>query len=311
MSTIGTWTRTVPVLCHEAVTVLAPPRTPSSSRTGTSMALGSVVSVQLGLAVAVPLLEQVGAVHTAWLRLAWAGLLFAVLVRPRPASMGRSSLLAAVLLGVVTAGVTLLFMASLVYLPLGTASALEFLGPLGVAAFRGQGRVRLLALPALGGVLFLTEPWTGDVHPAGIALALGAACCWASYILLTQRIGDEVAGLGGLGISMPVAGLVGTAVALPGLLGGSVELNRDVVLQGLFLAVLVPVVPFTLELLALRRLTTAAFGTLMSLEPAVATLIGLVMLGQVPGPFAVVGMALVVIAGIGAERLGGRTDQPA
>ncbi|GAB6900217.1 EamA family transporter [Kineosporia succinea] len=276
------------------------------------MAVGAIVSVQLGLAVAVPLLDDVGAVTTAWLRLVWAGLLFAVLVRP--SGMTRPALLGAVLLGVVTAGMTMLFMASLQYLPLGTASSLEFLGPLGVAVFRGRGRARLLPVPALAGVLLLTEPWTGQVHPGGVALALCAAVCWAGYILLTQRIGDEVAGLGGLAVSMPVAGLVATAVALPGLTGltggGAHHLDAGLLVHGLFLALLVPVLPFTLELLALRRLTTAAFGTLMSLEPAVATVIGLLVLGQVPGVFAVLGVACVVVAGIGAERTGAREVSP-
>ncbi|WP_372492165.1 EamA family transporter [Kineosporia corallincola] len=269
------------------------------------MAVGAVLSVQLGLATAVPLLEEIGAVTTAWLRLGWAGLLFAVLVRPRRQAVTRT----AVLLGVITAGLTMLFMASLAYLPLGTASALEFLGPLGVAVLRGRGRARLLPVPALAGVVLLTEPWSGDVHPAGVALALAAAGCWALYILLTQRVGDEASGLTGLGVSMPVAGLVATLVALPTLFGGDVQLRGDDVLHGLFLAVLVPVVPFVLELLALRRLTAAAFGTLMSLEPAVATGIGFLLLGQVPGVTAGLGVACVVLAGIGAERSGARSGQ--
>ncbi|MCE0537039.1 EamA family transporter, partial [Kineosporia rhizophila] len=284
--------------------------TSSSARSGSLLAVGAILSVQLGLAVAVPLVDEIGPVATAWLRLAWAGLFFAILLRPRRGEVSRAGLVSGLLLGAVMAGMTMLFMASLVYLPLGTASALEFLGPLGVALFRGRGRARLLALPALAGVLLLTEPWTGDVHPAGIALALAAALCWAAYILLTQRIGDEVSGLRGLGISMPVAALVGTAVALPGLAGGEIRPGPDVVLFGLLLAALVPVVPFTLELLALRRLTAAAFGTLMSLEPAVATVIGLVLLGQMPGAGAVFGVGLVVLAGIGAERTGARSEEP-
>lgn len=233
-------------------------RTTSSTRSGTLMAIGAILSVQLGLAIAVPLLDRIGALSTAWLRLAWGGLLFAVLIRPRPNAMSRSALGACLLLGSVTAGVTMLFMASLVYLPLGTASALEFLGPLGVAVVRGRGRARLLPVPALAGVVLLTEPWSGDVQAAGIALALAASLCWAGYIVLTQRVGDEVSGLQGLGISMPFAGLVATAVSLPHLVTSGEALSRDVVLLGLLLSVLVPVVPFTLEMLALRRLNTAA-----------------------------------------------------
>jgi inner membrane transporter RhtA len=102
---------------------------------------------------------------------------------------------------------------------------------------------------------------------------------------------------------MPVAALVATVVAGPSTLG---HLTVDVVVIGLGLAVLLPVVPFSLELLALRRLTSAAFGTLMSLEPAIALLVGLVALAQVPGAAALVGVAFVVVAGIGAERTGRR-----
>ena len=106
-----------------------------------------------------------------------------------------------------TAGVTLLFMAAVSRLPLGTASAIEFLGPLGVALTRSRGVGRLWAAAAAGGVLLLTHPWTGTVDVAGVAFALGAAGCWAVYILLTQRIGDAVTGIAGLALSMPVAAL--------------------------------------------------------------------------------------------------------
>jgi inner membrane transporter RhtA len=106
---------------------------------------------------------------------------------------------------------------------------------------------------------------------------------------------------------MPVAGLVATVVAGPSVIG---ELTWELLAIGLGLAVLLPVVPFTLELLALRRLTTAAFGTLMSLEPAIALGVGLVLLDQVPGLVPVIGIAFVVVAGIGAERSGGRTPPP-
>lgn len=280
------------------------PRPRASARTGAAMAIAAMTCVQLGLAASIGLIDQVGPEGAAWLRLAWAGVLLLVLVRPRPSAFSRSGLLACVALGVVTAAVTLLFMAAVARLPLGTASALEFLGPLGVAVARGRGGTKLWPLLAAIGVLLLTEPWRGDVDLVGVAYALGAACCWAAYILLTQRVGDEVAGIRGLAVSMPVAGLVATAVAGPSVFG---SLTWQLVLIGLGLAVLLPVVPFTLELLALRRLTTTAFGTLMSLEPAIALVIGFVALHQAPGLWPVIGIAFVVAAGIGAERSGART----
>jgi inner membrane transporter RhtA len=278
-----------------------------SSRAGAGFAVVAMLCVQLGLAVSVGLIDRLGTEGTAWLRLAWAGLLLLVVVRPPLRDLTRRALLACVLLGLVTAGLTFLFMAAVARLPLGTASALEFLGPLGVAAARGRGRARLWALVAAAGVLLLTEPWHGGVDPVGVAFALAAAACWAGYILLTQQVGDEVTGLRGLAVSMPVAGLAATVVVLvsdaSAVLGA---LDLDLLLVGLGLAILLPVVPFSLELLALRRLTAAAFGTLMALEPAIALGVGLFALHQAPGWSAVAGIALVVAAGIGAERAGAR-----
>ncbi len=279
------------------------PATGSPARTGTAMTVVSMLTVQLGIAAAVGLFDEVGPEGAAFLRLAWAGVLLLVIVRPRRSSFTRASFAAAVALGVATAGVTMLFMAAVERLPMGTASALEFLGPLGVAVLRSRGRGRSYAALAAIGVLLLTEPWQGGTDLVGVAFALGAAACWAAYILLTQTVGDQVSGLQGLAVSMPVAGLVATVVVGPSVIG---DLTWQIVLAGLGLALLLPVVPFTLELLALRRLTTAAFGTLMALEPAFAVLVGLLVLRQVPGVLPLVGIVLVVLAGIGAERTGGR-----
>ncbi|AGZ42497.1 EamA family transporter [Actinoplanes friuliensis] len=275
----------------------------TETRTGTSMALGAMVLVQLGLAASVGLLDRIGAGGAAWLRLAWAGVILLVLVRPRLRSFTRRTLLGSVALGVVTAGITMLFMEAVARLPLGTASALEFLGPLTVAVVRGRRGTKVWPALAAVGVLLLTEPWHGGIDLAGVGFALAAAVCWAVYILLTQWVGDEVSGLQGLAVSMPVAGLVATLVVGPSVLDG---MTWQLVLLGAGLAIILPVVPFTLELLALRRLTTASFGTLMSLEPALALVIGLLLLGQVPGWAPVAGIAFVVAAGIGAERTGAR-----
>src|SRR5262245_10035850 len=132
MSSKVTWTRT-------DAAVFTGPMSRTSARTGASMAVVSMLCVQLGLAVSVGLIGGVGAAGAAWVRLAWAGVLLLVIVRPRPGQFTRETLLAGSALGVVTAGVTLLFMAALTRLPLGTASAIEFLGPLGVAVARSRG----------------------------------------------------------------------------------------------------------------------------------------------------------------------------
>ena len=282
MSINLTWTRTIPfVFTGTMVRSMAAPN--SGARAGTLMAVGSMATVQLGLALSVPLFGEIGPLRVVWLRLAWAAVILIVVIRPRPWRFRRPILLATGALGVVTAGVTILFMAAVARLPLGTATALEFLGPLGV--------------------LQLTHPWQGAASLPGIACALGAAACWAAYILLTQAVGDEAAGLQGLAVSIPVAALVTTAVAGPGL---GPALTPHLLLVGIGLALLLPVVPFSLEMCALRRLTTAAFGTLMCLEPAFALLAGLVLLGQVPGAWSLAGVAFVVAAGLGAERTGAR-----
>jgi inner membrane transporter RhtA len=281
--------------------------TRNTANAGAMMALTAMLCVQLGLGVSVGLIDRLGPDGVACLRLVWAGVLLLVIVRPRPSAFTRSTFIACIGLGVVTAGVTLLFMAAVDRIPLGTASAIEFLGPLGVAVAHGRGRLAWPGLAAVG-VLLLTQPWAGAVDPVGVGFALAAAGCWAAYILLTQRVGDSVTGITGLAVSMPVAGLTAALVAGPSMFG---RLTPEVLIIGVGLALLLPVVPFALEMLALRRLTTAAFGTLMSLEPAFALLIGLVILHQVPGPGAVVGIGLVVAAGIGAARSGARSSQDA
>lgn len=284
---------------------MASSRSPHAARVGTSLALAAMCCVQLGIAVSVGLSDQIGAEGVAWLRLVWAGLMLTMAVRPWRTSFSRSALLTCVVLGVATAGLTLFFMAAVVRLPLGTASALEFLGPLGVAVARGRGASRFWTIVAAAGVVALTEPWHGGTDPVGVMFALAAAACWAIYIVLTQRAGDKVSGLRALAVSLPVAAVVATIAVGPSVVP---RLSWQVLIAGVGLALLLPVIPFSFELLALRRLTATAFGTLMCLEPAIALIIGLAVLGQVPRPSAIVGIVLVVAAGVGAERTGARVE---
>lgn len=278
--------------------------TTNQARSGVLMATGSMLCVQVGLALSLGLIDQIGVEGAAWLRLVWAGVLLLIIVRPRPSAFTRTTFLTCVVLGVVTAAITLLFMAAVARIPLGTASALEFLGPLGVAVLHGRGRNRFV-WPGLAGVgvVLLTQPWEGAIDLLGVLYALAAAVCWGSYILLTQRVGDDVEGVNGLAVSMGVAAVFSTLVV-----GSSVipRVTPEILVIGIGLAILLPVVPFTLELMALRRLTTASFGTLMSLEPAFAMLIGFLVLSQEPGAVGVVGICLVVVAGAGAARAGAR-----
>lgn len=267
------------------------------------MAGAAMVFVQLGLAASVGLANQLGPEGVAWLRLSWAAVILVAIARPWRSAVSSRGLTTCILLGLVTAGMTLLFMAAAVRIPLGTASALEFLGPLAVGVIRGRAAGRWWALVAAAGVAALTEPWHGGADVPGILFALGAGACWAAYILLTQRAGDEASGLQALAISMPVAAVATTLVAGPAVVD---HLDWPILLAGAGLALLMPVIPFSLELMALRRLKAAAFGTLMSVEPAIAAVIGLAVLGQVPGPTVLLGIALVVAAGVGVTLQGAR-----
>lgn len=275
------------------------------------MALASMSCVQLGLALSVHLFYQIGPLGVAGLRLIWAGILLLILVRPRFGDFIPRDLRACCMLGVVTVGLMLFFMLAIARIPLGTASALEFLGPLIVSIYGPGGGRKRWTVMAAAGVVLLTQPWHGGIDPAGLAFALAAAACWGSYILLTQHVGDRVTGLSGLAVSMPVAGAFAALVVL--LTDGPSELGRvtwHVLLVMLALAALHPVLTFSLEYLSLRRLTAKAFGTFMSLEPAIALLAGLLVLGQIPNMASAIGLIFVVIAGIGAIRTGARARAP-
>ena len=215
----------------------------------------------------------------------------------------------AVLLGVVSATMTVTFFEAIARIPLATAVAIEFLGPLGVAVLRRTGRWGLLWPPlAFAGVLLVTQPWYGLTDLVGIGFALAAGLGWACYILLTQRVGQRFHGVAGLAISMPAAALAATPVGLAQAAG---HITPFVLLACLGLALILPVIPYTLELLALRRLDAGTFGTLMSVEPAAALLVGAVMLRQIPGWGQVLGIALVTVAAIGAARTGQRSEPSA
>jgi inner membrane transporter RhtA len=270
-----------------------------------SLAILSITSVQLGSALATGLFASVGPAGTAWLRFSAGALFFLALRRPRVLGRTRGELLAALALGAVTGAMTVCFLSAIARLPLGTTVAIEFLGPL-VVAVLGTRSVARLAWPiiALAGVLLVTEPWVGSVDPVGILFAGGAAIGWGSYILLTARVGDRFEGLEGLSITIPIAAVVSALVGVPQAFG---HVTPTIVLAAVGLAVLQPLLPFSLELLVLRRLSTATFGTLMALEPAVGMAIGAIVLAQVPTAFQAIGVAFGVLAGIGVTR-GGRAE---
>ena len=268
------------------------------------LALASMLCIQLGVAVSAPLLDELGGAGTAWLRLCWAAVLVTAVVRLRWWRLPAPALGGAALLGLASAAMTLSFFEAVERLPLGTASALEFCGPLAVALLaRGRGGGLLWPLLAAAGVVCLTRPWSGALDPAGVGFALLAAAGCAAYILLTQRSSGALDGLQTLAVSFPVAALAATAVAAP---SAAAHVTWDAVLVAAGAAVLVPVVPYALELAALRRMSASAFGTLTSADPAIAGLVGLVLLHERPTLWQAAGTALVVAAGVGSQRTGRR-----
>jgi inner membrane transporter RhtA len=262
-----------------------------------------MLSVQLGSALSTDLIATVGPAGTAWLRLSMGAIIFLMIARPPLRAVRLHDVPTLLGLGVTTGLMTIAFLAAIERIPLGTAVAIEFLGPLTLAAVRSQSP-RALTWPgvALVGVVLLTQPWRGDINLAGIAFAGLSAISLATYILLTQRIGDRFTGIGALSITIAIAAAAAAIVGIPQAAG---HISISVLVTAAGLAILLPILPFAFELLALRQMTPTAFGTLMALEPAIGVLIGLLVLHQQPSPAQYAGILFVVSAGAAAQQ-GGR-----
>lgn len=272
-----------------------------------ALTVTAMISVQTGSAISTWLFARIGTIGTAWIRLLWAALILLAITRPSLRARRPRDLLTVLMLGAVSGAMAIFYIEAIARIPLGTASALEFLGPLAVAMFGLRRPLDIVwPLTAAAGVLILTGPWTSSVTVAGVLFALAAGVCWGTYILLTQRVGDRFSGLEGLALSLAAATLV--TVGTPGALTSVASLDPHLVLVSLAAALLL-ILPYACEMAALRRLTTASFGTLMSLEAAIATVVGAVVLAQVPSLVQLAGIALVTIAGMGAATRG-RRDPP-
>lgn len=274
-----------------------------------SLAVAAMLMIQLGSALSAGLLiPDLGSAGTAWLRLSLGAIILILIARPPLRDIRRADVLPLLGLGIATGLMTVFFLAALARIPLGVAVAIEFLGPLAVAALR-RPSARALAWPALAlvGVVLMTEPWRGAIDPLGVLFAALAGTGWGIYILLTQKVGDRFTGIRALSITIPIAAVTAAVIGVPQAVG---VLTIEHVLIGIALALLVPVVPFALEMVALRRMTTTAFGTLMAVEPAIGLVIGMIVLSQWPGPLQVTGITLVVAAGALAQRGGLRKDAP-
>jgi inner membrane transporter RhtA len=269
-----------------------------------TLVMGAIASVQIGAAIATTLFDELGPAGTVLLRTGFAAVVLVLLWRPRLRGRPAAALRDAVVFGLALAGMNLSFYGALDRIPLGIAVTFEFTGPflVAVAGSRRASDLLWVALAA-GGIVLLSPGIHGSLDVTGTLLALLAGAFWAAYIVLAARVGRAFSGGQGLSIAMVVA----TLVLLPsGIAAGGGDLGDPSLLAvGLAVALLSSAIPYSLELEALRRLPKGTFGVLMSLEPAVAALVGLVALGQGLSANELVAIGLVVAASAGALSAAG------
>ena len=268
-------------------------------RAAVGLVLTGIASVQFGSALATTLFDEAGPAGTVLLRTAFAALVLAAIWRPAMRGRGETTWRAVALYGVCLVGMNLCFYESLDRIPLGIAVTLEFVGPLTVAIVGTLSRRDVIWVVLAAAGVVLLAPGIGDgLDALGVALALTAGGFWGAYILIAARIGRGSAGLGGLSAAMIYA----TVILLPfGVADAGADLlHPGVLAAGLGVALLSSVLPYTVELEALRRLPERTFGVLLSLEPAVAALVGLIVLDQHLLGREIVAIALVVAASAGA-----------
>lgn len=262
--------------------------------------LGAIASVQFGSAIAATIFDRVGPGGAVLLRLVWAALILLALRRPRVRGLTAAELRLSVAFGLVLGAMNLSFYEALDRIPLGIAVSIEFVGPLTVAVIGSRRRRDALwILLAAAGILALTRSGGHGVNLLGVLLALLAAAFWGSYILLNARLGQAFAGSTGLALGMCVAAVLVIPVGVAD--GGSHLFEPRPLALGGAVGLLSSVIPYSFELEALRRIATSVFGILMSLEPAVAALAGFLILGENLAVRALLGIALVVVASLGAS----------
>jgi len=299
VTTPDTATTAAVAASHSTAPPGAPRRFGSLGPVGLVLAGG--ISVQFGGALAVLLMPRAGALGVVALRLAVAAVVLLLVCRPRVRGYSRADWGTVVVFGVTMAGMNGLFYQAVDRIPLGPAVTLEVLGPLALSVIASRRAVNLIwAGLALAGVFLLGGGGFGDLDPVGAAFALGAGAMWAAYIVFSARTGRRFPQADGLALAMAV----GAVLFLPlGIAEAGAKLLDPVTIGlGAAVALLSSVLPYTLELLALRRLPASTFAVLMSLEPAIAATAGFLLLDQALTHTQALAIALVVAASMGAVR---------
>jgi inner membrane transporter RhtA len=263
------------------------------------LVIAGIASVQIGAAFATKLFDDLGPAGTVLLRVAFAALILLAIWRPSWRSHSASELRLAAIFGLTLAFMNLSFYIALDHIHLGIAVTLEFIGPLAVVLAGARSKLDLLwAVLAAAGVALLGG--VSGANATGVFFALLAGAFWATYILVNARVGRVFPGGDGLAMAMTI----GVIPLIPfGIAdAGSNLFEPRLLAVGLAVAVLSSVIPYSVEVEALRRLKPSVFGVLMSLEPAMAALAGFIVIGQDLSALDVVAMALVITASIGATR---------
>ncbi|MGW1978534.1 EamA family transporter [Streptomyces sp. NPDC001889] len=259
------------------------------------------LSVQFGAAVAIMLMPRAGALGVVTLRLVLAALVLLIICRPRLRGHSRADWGTVVAFGSVMAAMNILFYQAADRIPLGAAVTLEVLGPLALSVIVSRRLVNLVwAGLALAGVVLLSGGGFDRLDPVGAAFALAAGAMWAAYIVFSARTGRRFPQADGLALAMVVGALISLPLGIAE--SGSRLIDPEILLLGLGVAVLSSVLPYTLELLALRRLPAQTFAVLMSLEPAIAAAAGFLVLHQALSTTDALAIALVIAASMGAVR---------
>ncbi|MFF8592479.1 DMT family transporter [Streptomyces sp. NPDC015220] len=265
------------------------------------LVLAGGISVQFGGALAVTLMPRAGALGVVSLRLLVAAIVLLLFCRPRLRGHSRADWGTVVAFGVAMAGMNGLFYQAVARIPLGPAVTLEVLGPLALSVLASRRAVNLVwAGLALGGVFLLGGGGFGDLNAAGVAFALGAGAMWATYIVFSARTGRRFPQADGLALAMAVGALLFLPLGIAE--SGAKLADPTTFGLGAAVALLSSVLPYTLELLALRRLPAPTFAILMSLEPAIAATAGFLVLHQALSPAEGVAILLVIAASMGAVR---------
>jgi inner membrane transporter RhtA len=268
---------------------------------GSGLLLGALVAQEFGAAVAAGLFPRAGAAGVVTLRLIFAAAVLGLVCRPRLRGYDRADWAVVAAFGVALAGMNIFFYQAIARIPLGAAVALEVLGPLVLSVVTSRRASSWLwGVLALGGVVLLGRDGFDRLAPAGVGFALAAAAPWAAYILLSARTGSRFPKADGLALAMAFAAVLSLPAGVVD--AGSRLLDPGVLGLGAVVAVLSSVLPYTLELQALRRLPPAAFAVLTSLAPAIAAAAGYLVLGQTLTGADVGAIALVVTASAGAVR---------